>query len=648
MKWIKYLILMKALLFVLINQLSAQAKPIEEWKGDYKQLNKELDNKVIGSKEYLNKVDSLTQVLLISGSKISEDELIQLLSGFYQIQKKEKSIEVDFYEYRYFNFLLNYSLSIGDNGKALFYAEKCKEALGDTEVPSMLIPYTQLIIWAKIGNNKEVEKVYDQTRPILLVMVEKLPDDNSLTQYFQGMQFSLFAIPPLAEINEVDKVKHLYETAQQLDSLIRVALPNINTKTNAYFATAVSLFTQIQYKIAMNQLSDVRALADSVEQMFQQPEIDFQSQTIPFQNTLNSLMVQYYIKTRNAPAARKYLNQLGADAPIFNDERSNFYQYNSDIEAIEGNTTLALSLLDSAYFYKERELTTAYTDINQLMYAHTESAFNKRLLEEQEHQKTIQKRWIWAITISSILLLTIALYFFRKEKIQSKRKINSITKMTDAAIEDVRKIASQEERIKIGYDLHDELSASMAALFHQIELFTSEKPEEQPTEYLMRFKENIQKLYNSIRQKSHQLLQDGLSDSGLFFINSIKTLISTALPSPYYETHVDIEDQAVNSLKAHQKIELLKIFQEIITNIIKHSKANEVSVFLFRSLKDGSIIFEVSDNGVGFQEHVGKSSIGLDSIQNRAEEIGGQARFINDSGAVISILIPVKMLERVG
>jgi signal transduction histidine kinase len=92
---------------------------------------------------------------------------------------------------------------------------------------------------------------------------------------------------------------------------------------------------------------------------------------------------------------------------------------------------------------------------------------------------------------------------------------------------------------------------------------------------------------------------------------------------------------------------LLRICQESLTNILKHSGATQTNVVL--RFGPDSVALKVSDNGIGFsvaqaQSRGGAPGMGLAGMEERAELLGG--RFSVDSrpgeGTVIETQVPTE------
>ena len=94
---------------------------------------------------------------------------------------------------------------------------------------------------------------------------------------------------------------------------------------------------------------------------------------------------------------------------------------------------------------------------------------------------------------------------------------------------------------------------------------------------------------------------------------------------------------------------LYRILQEAINNITKHAAARHVAIRL--SQVDGAVILEVVDDGVGFDPTVqSPGHMGLRSMQERAEQVGGICRIESEigKGTRIEVRVPVSDVDPSG
>ena len=87
---------------------------------------------------------------------------------------------------------------------------------------------------------------------------------------------------------------------------------------------------------------------------------------------------------------------------------------------------------------------------------------------------------------------------------------------------------------------------------------------------------------------------------------------------------------------------LFRIFQESLTNVLRHAKATKVMTTL--SDQGGSIILEIADNGIGItNEHLSKpNSFGLMGMRERVQSCNGEIRIAGsqNAGTTITVIVP--------
>ncbi|WP_333664020.1 sensor histidine kinase [Acinetobacter sp.] len=78
---------------------------------------------------------------------------------------------------------------------------------------------------------------------------------------------------------------------------------------------------------------------------------------------------------------------------------------------------------------------------------------------------------------------------------------------------------------------------------------------------------------------------------------------------------------------------LLRVAEEALTNILKHSQATSVKCALFFS--NGQLVLDIEDNGIGFDVEAVQNagmSVGLRSMQTRLERLGGHLTVQSEAG----------------
>jgi signal transduction histidine kinase len=106
------------------------------------------------------------------------------------------------------------------------------------------------------------------------------------------------------------------------------------------------------------------------------------------------------------------------------------------------------------------------------------------------------------------------------------------------------------------------------------------------------------------------------------------------------EIELDVDDEL--PADAARDGEVLRIAQEALQNALRHAHAERVTVML--NAADGSVVLEVSDDGVGFDPDAARlraRRLGLTSMEERARRIGGRLEIRSERGAGTSVRLEV-------
>ena len=96
------------------------------------------------------------------------------------------------------------------------------------------------------------------------------------------------------------------------------------------------------------------------------------------------------------------------------------------------------------------------------------------------------------------------------------------------------------------------------------------------------------------------------------------------------------------ALPAHVETALYRITQEALQNVMKHAQAEHVVISLHQGA-DGQTVLSVGDDGIGFDPSTaaGKTSYGLQGMQERAALIGAQLELRSDPGEGSTVMVTV-------
>ena len=283
--------------------------------------------------------------------------------------------------------------------------------------------------------------------------------------------------------------------------------------------------------------------------------------------------------------------------------------YKSALQYEEENQIVGDSLGNIATRGKIAELETKYK---------TEKKEQQIVLQE----KKITNKNITIALLTSLFIglsLTVGIYITRQKQKKLKIEKENAQQYTKQLLE-----KTEEERKRIASDLHDSVSH---------ELLSLKKSFEEKTEVT---NSKIDAIINDIRIISRNLHPIMFDKIGLKA--SVEQLVERAQLVNDFMVTAEIDYS--NGLSNADELQLYRIIQEALSNIIKY--ANAVAAKITISQEKNILFVEIKDNGKGFNvsEKLNGNAFGLHNIIERSRAIGGEAKISSDaSGTVISIEI---------
>lgn len=198
-------------------------------------------------------------------------------------------------------------------------------------------------------------------------------------------------------------------------------------------------------------------------------------------------------------------------------------------------------------------------------------------------------------------------------------------------------LAIELERDRISNDIHDDIGANLSA----IKLFTSTVVNSKNPEVgINKIQEMISDLSFKIKEIIWSLnrIYDDLQSLINFIVNTSIKIYENSQISLTFDLPTEIPDLKISSEKRN---EVYLTIKESLNNIIKHSKADIANLRI--EVKNNILIFEVSDNGIGFQNHK-TIGLGIKNMRKRVEKLGGKFLINSMKGTIVIIEIPFKSL----
>ncbi|MGH9762881.1 MAG: ATP-binding protein, partial [Blastocatellia bacterium] len=252
--------------------------------------------------------------------------------------------------------------------------------------------------------------------------------------------------------------------------------------------------------------------------------------------------------------------------------------------------------------------------------------------------------WFILMSIAAIAASIILVY---------RRRISALKKAQAAQQEFSRQlIDSQEsERKRIAAELHDSLGQNLLVIKNWAVLGLGTLKDKDPAQIeLSEISSAASQAINEVREISYNLRPHLLDEVGL--TEALKAMTKRIAAASGIKFSIDI-DPIDRVFSKDAEINVYRIVQEALNNIVRHSKAAEATVAIRQD--QGEIVVEIIDNGVGFAsgpELDGRKGFGLVGMSERARMLGGKLTAAatpssaSGHGARLEVRLPVQTDEK--
>jgi len=199
-------------------------------------------------------------------------------------------------------------------------------------------------------------------------------------------------------------------------------------------------------------------------------------------------------------------------------------------------------------------------------------------------------------------------------------------------------LVREEERTRMSREIHDELAQTLTTL--KLEISLLDKKLEKNDSRLSSYTQMMLKVIDTTIQAGKKLVMDLrppiLDDLGL--PEAIEWQAKEYEKQTGIQCDIDLDNHSF-ALDKDRSTTLFRIFQETLTNVTRHAKADKINI----SLKDcnGGVTLQVRDNGIGISKTqiANLRSLGLLGIRERALVWGGKVDIIGipDQGTTVTI-----------
>ncbi|WP_417800529.1 ATP-binding protein [Tenacibaculum sp.] len=275
----------------------------------------------------------------------------------------------------------------------------------------------------------------------------------------------------------------------------------------------------------------------------------------------------------------------------------------------------------------------------------------QRKLEEAQEAKT--SMLFGALSFLVLIVSGVIIYNYKLRQKNLSLKLSESKLIQQQNLEKVRSEAQvkilnatidgkETERKLIAEILHDNVSALLSSANMHLTATKKQFNGDMPQE-IEKTQAIISEASQKVRDLSHNLVSSILLKFGLEY--AIKDVVKK-----YSNSQLKLEVSAKNINRYNQEFEIkiFNVIQELINNILKHSKAKHAQIDLKEERNQLTVL--VKDDGVGFSTSSSSFSdgIGLNQVEARIHMMDGKLTIKSEVnvGTSIHIMVPILKKEK--
>ncbi len=285
--------------------------------------------------------------------------------------------------------------------------------------------------------------------------------------------------------------------------------------------------------------------------------------------------------------------------------------------------------LNDSLIQKERQLKNQFAKIR---YETDKKEKENTLLKADNEKKEIeiykerqQKIIIFIVGVVAIII-SILLFILKRKKLLYKTTLQKTQ-------------ATYEERDRIAQELHDGILGKLFGTRFGLG-FIKVKGEKEEIDKYHSLLDKLQEIEKEIRDVSHKLSYTTNSTSENYNEMITKIVREKSIIGNFKYDVNTASEVSWNAFNEDVKFNVYRIVQEALHNIIKHSKAENITLSIY--YKSENLIIEIEDDGVGFDVKKLSKGVGLNNIKSRVNKLKGSFNINSEIGlgATLKVKIP--------
>lgn len=267
----------------------------------------------------------------------------------------------------------------------------------------------------------------------------------------------------------------------------------------------------------------------------------------------------------------------------------------------------------------------------------------------EDRRKSVQRV---ALLAAALAVTLIALLLWRtlrerqrtatQERIVHQQRVDELMRRNELDALNAMVEGQEKERDRLAKDLHDRLGSMLSAIKLQVGALEGEVHQVRQDQTAQYGKVNrlLDEAVSEVRRISHDMITVTLARFGL--VKAMEDLCDSVRVHGRLAVELNMHGLE-QRMERSREITVYRIVQELISNVLKHAQASELSVGITR--EPGRISVIVSDDGRGFDPKSVAHGIGLENVRVRAASIGAVVRIDSTPGRGTTVSVEGPVVE---
>lgn len=306
------------------------------------------------------------------------------------------------------------------------------------------------------------------------------------------------------------------------------------------------------------------------------------------------------------------------------------------------NNYRSLGKIDSALLYSEK-YSLLNDSLNEVLRRSIEleaEIKHKKYELDISEEKNKSQNYIILAMLAIIAALGITLLFFIRSVTSRKKmaRLQELLKSQELATLDAMVEGRENEQKRLAIELHDTIGSILSAVKYAFKSMEGQLSGSQH----QRINSMLDEALVEVRRISHDMASSTLSEKGI--TGALSKLCDTIQNIGQIEVKLDVYglNEPINTTL---ELQVYRITQELLTNILRHAHAKNVSIQLIKNKTEINMM--IIDDGKGFDPKDAslKRGIGIQNIDKRVHSLSGNWNIDSGKGNGTTVIINIPIIN---